>query len=67
MRCVTSSIILLKPDIVHLNTMKSGYKKIGYHGVIGISIDRNGWCDLILQRNWARGAYAPKEAPNRQL
>ena len=31
MRCVASCTILLKSNIVYINTKKSGHQKIGYH------------------------------------
>ena len=42
-------IIVLKLYIVHINTMKSEYKTIGYHGALGVSIDRNGCAVLIFK------------------
>ena len=54
----------LKPNIVHINTIRSGYKKIGQHGAIGVSIDRNGCTVLIFKEIWANDAPAPQAAPN---
>ena len=45
-------IILLKPNIVHVNTMKTGYKTTGCHGVLAISIDRNDSAVLIFKENY---------------
>ena len=41
MRCVARCNILLKPNIVLVNTMNSGYRKKGYHDGIGPTIDGN--------------------------
>ena len=39
MQCVVSCTILLQPNIVYINTIKIGYKNIGYHGAISVFID----------------------------
>ena len=66
MRCVANCTILLKPIIVHINTMKSGYKKIGYHGAIGDCIDCNGCAVLIFKEIWVNDDSALQNAPNSQ-
>ena len=55
---VTSCTILLKSNTVHINTMKSGYKNIDYHGATGIFIDCNGCAVLIFKEIWANDATA---------
>ena len=40
--------VLLKPNIVHIKTIKSDY-----HGATGISIDRNDCAVLIFNDIWA--------------
>ena len=53
MKCVANCTILLKSKFVHINTMKSEYKKIVYYAVIGVSIDLNGCFVLIFKEIWA--------------
>ena len=65
--CVASCTILLKANIVHINTMKNDYKKIDYHGAIGISIDRNGWNVFIFKEISANDASAVQAAPSSHL
>ena len=38
---------MLKLNIIQTNTKKNEYKKIGYHGAIGIFIDCND-CDFYI-------------------
>ena len=48
MRCVACCTIVLKPNIVHTNTINREYKKmVGYHGAIAVPIDCNG-CALLI-------------------
>ena len=53
-----SCTILLKTNIVHIYTMKSGYKEIDYRAAIGNSIDRNGHAILIFNEIWANNGAA---------
>ena len=53
MRCMAFCTILLKWNIVHIITMKIGYKNFGYHSVIAILIERNGYAVLIFKDIWA--------------
>ena len=40
---------MLKSNIVHINAMKSGYKRISYHGGMGVLFDGRGCAGLIFQ------------------
>ena len=53
MRYVASCTILLKPNIVDINSMKSGCKKSIIDPSIGMSIDRNmgQWCFRSTDRS----------------
>ena len=64
MRYVVSCTILLEPNIVHINTMKSlVQKKIGFHGALGLYIDFNHYAVLISKEIWANDASASQAAP----
>ena len=67
MKCVPSYTILLKPDIVHINTMKNRYKKIGYHVAIGVSIDYKVEVALIFEEIWFTEVSSPQIAPKSHL
>ena len=64
MRGVANCIILLKPKIVHINTIKSVCKTIGYHGAIGVAIEDNGCTALTLKKIWANNVSTPQTTPN---
>ena len=57
MRSVAGRTFLLKSNIFHINTMKSAYKKIGYHCAKGVSIDHSGCAVLIFKEIWANGIF----------
>ena len=61
--CVACCTIPLKPNIVHINVMKSEYKKTYYHGAINVFIVRNVCFVLIFEEIWADDASAPQAAP----
>ena len=52
MRNVRSCTMLLKPNIVRINTMMSGYKEIGYYGAKGMRSVRS--CTMLLNPNIVR-------------
>ena len=53
-----SCAILLKPNFVHINIMKSGYKKICYEDVISAFI-----AVAIFQEIWPNDVSASQAAP----
>ena len=52
MKCVANCTMLLKSNIIHINTVKIGFKKIA----ISVSIDRNGCAVFIFNEIWANEA-----------
>ena len=67
MRYRASCTILLKSNIVHINSMRIMDNKIGYHDAINVSIDHNGCAILIFKEMWTRDISAPKTASNSHM
>lgn len=59
--------VLLKPNIKHINTFKSGYNEISPHGGICFSIENNGCAVLVFEEMWDNDVCTPQSAPNNHL
>ena len=59
-------ITFLQPDIVHINTAKREYKKVGHNGVLGVSTDCNGGAASFSKKYGSQKPYASQAASNSQ-
>ena len=62
--CVTSGIVLLKHNVVHVILFNFWKPKFVKYWTVMLAIDRNGISLLIFEEKWPNNATVPKSAPN---